>query len=78
MLMDRRKFLQSAGMVATGLVVAPELLAQKISPGAIVPGAVSTDGRAGNVSAGVEDHISVRGYVKESTPTAGQADTPPA
>ena len=31
MLMDRRKFLQSAGMVATGLVVAPELLAQKIT-----------------------------------------------
>ena len=77
MLMDRRKFLQSAGMVATGLVVAPELLAQKISPGAIVPGAVPTDGRAGNVSAGVEDHIPVRGYVKEPShriPVAAAAD----
>lgn len=76
--MDRRKFLQSAGLTAASLTLAPQMLGQKIRPGITdVPGTVSTDGKDGNVSAGVEDHLSVKGYVKEPAhriPVAAQAD----
>lgn len=47
------------------MIVAPELMAQDVLPGVIVPGAVSTDGKAGAVSTGVEDHLKVESYVKE-------------
>lgn len=64
--MDRRKFIQSSLLGAAGLVVAPELLAQDIvNPGVIVPGAKPTDGKAGAVSTGVEDHLKVESYVRE-------------
>ena len=63
--MDRRKFIKSSLIGATGLAVAPEMVAQDVSAGVIVPGAVSSDGKAGAVSTGVEDHLKVSGYVKE-------------
>ena len=63
--MDRREFIKSAAWGAAGLAVAPELLAQDVRPGSIIPGAVSTDGKAGAVSTGVEDHLKVLSYVKE-------------
>lgn len=63
--MDRRKFIQSSLLSAAGLAFAPELLAQAVQPGVILPGAIPTDGKAGAVSTGVEDHLKVSSYVKE-------------
>ena len=63
--MDRRKFIKSSLIGATGIAVAPEMIAQDVSAGVIVPGAVSSDGKAGAVSTDVEKHLSVSGYVKE-------------
>lgn len=47
------------------MIVAPELMAQDVNPGVIVPGAKPADGKAGAVSTGVEDHLKVESYVKE-------------
>lgn len=63
--MDRRKFIKSSLLGAAGLVAAPELLAQEVRAGVILPGAVSSDGKAGDVSTGVENHLKVSSYVKE-------------
>ena len=63
--MDRRHFLGKAAAVAAGLAAAPSVLAEEVKAGVILPGAVPTDGKAGEVSTGVEDHLKVSGYVKE-------------
>ena len=63
--MDRRKFIKSSLIGAAGLAVGPGLLAEDVQPGSILSGAVSTDGKAGAVSSGVEDHLKVSSYVRE-------------
>lgn len=64
--MNRRKFIQSVAWGAAGMTVASQLLAQEaVHPGSVLSGAVSTDGKAGAVSTGVEDHLEVLSYVKE-------------
>lgn len=63
--MDRRKFLQAAGIAAAGLGIAPEALAQIVKVNGSVPGSISMDGKPGQVSDGVEKHIPVKGYVRE-------------
>lgn len=63
--MDRRKFLKSSIIGATGAAISPEILAQKMSAGVIVPIVGGYDGKAGGVSTGVEDHLPVSGYVRE-------------
>ena len=52
-----------AGMAATAY--SPAGRAQDVYAGVIVPGVKQSDGRAGNVSNAVEDHLQVQGYVKE-------------
>lgn len=72
--MDRRKFIKAS---LVGAVAAPELLAQEVRAGVILPGAVSEDGRAGAVSTGVEAHVAVQGYVREPShkvPVVAEAD----
>ena len=63
--MDRRKFIKSSVVSAAGLAAAPGLLAQEVRAGVILPGAVPTDGKAGGVSTGVENHLKVSSYVRE-------------
>ena len=63
--MDRRKFIKSSIIASAGLAATPELLAQEVRAGVILPGAVSVDGKAGAVSTAVEDHLKVSSYVKE-------------
>ena len=63
--MDRRKFIKSSVVGAAGLATAPGLLAQEVRAGVILPGAVPTDGKAGAVSTGVENHLKVSSYVRE-------------
>ena len=63
--MDRRKFIKSSVIAAASLAAAPRLLAEDVTAGVILPGAVPTDGKAGAVSTGVEDHLKVSSYVKE-------------
>lgn len=63
--MDRRKFLKASTLAAAGVAAAPELLAQEVRAGVILPGAVGIDGKAGAVSSGVEKHLKVSSYVNE-------------
>ena len=63
--MDRRKFIKSSIIGAASIAAVPEIIAQEVRAGVIVPGAVSIDGKAGAVSNGVEDHLQVLSYVKE-------------
>ena len=63
--MDRRKFIKTTVIGAAGLAAAPGLLAEDVQPGTIQSGSVPTDGKAGAVSTGVEDHLKVSSYVKE-------------
>lgn len=75
--MDRRDFLKisAAGVAATA--VAPNLLAEDVFAGTIVPGAIPVDGKAGDVTNGVAGHLDVKGYVKEPArkiPVVGEAD----
>lgn len=63
MIMDRRKFILSS--VVAGLSAGTATLAQDVFAGVTVPGEVKADGRKGNVSCGVEDHLKVEGYVRE-------------
>lgn len=76
--MDRREFLKISALGAAGAVAAPEMLAQEyVKAGVILPGTISSDGKAGNVSNGVEDHVKVNGYVREPAhriPVAASAD----
>lgn len=64
--MDRRKFIRNAALSAAGLALTPSLTAEDSKPGAIISGAIPTDGKRGAVSTGVEDHLNVLGYVRES------------
>ena len=63
--MDRRDFLKKsvAGMTLAAGVKSAE--AQDVYAGGIIPGEKYSDGRAGDVSNAVEDHLKVEGYVKE-------------
>ena len=63
--MDRRDFLKKsvAGMTLAAGVKSAE--AQDVYAGVIIPGEKYSDGRAGDVSNAVEDHLKVEGYVKE-------------
>lgn len=63
--MDRRKFIKSSVVGAVGLAAAPGLLAEEVRAGVILSGAVPTDGKAGAVSNGVENHLKVSSYVRE-------------
>ncbi|MBQ9891966.1 MAG: FAD-dependent oxidoreductase [Bacteroidales bacterium] len=75
--MDRRKFLKASVLEAAGLAVAPAMLAQEVRAGVIVPGEVYTDGKRANVSADVDKHLKVSGYVKEPShriPVVAEAD----
>ncbi len=63
--MDRRKFIKSSVVGAAGLAAAPGLLAEEVRAGVILSGAVPTDGKAGAVSNGVENHLKVSSYVRE-------------
>lgn len=65
--MDRRDFLKSglAGAIAVSTAGPAELLAQEVRAGVIVPGEKYSDGKAGDVSNGVEEHLNVKGYVRE-------------
>ena len=63
--MDRRDLLKKsvAGMTLAAGVKSAE--AQDVYAGVIIPGEKYSDGRAGDVSNAVEDHLKVEGYVKE-------------
>ena len=63
--MDRRKFLKDAALSAAGLALSQSLLAEESRAGAIISGAIPTDGKRGSVSTGVEDHLPISGYVRE-------------
>ena len=63
--MDRRKFLKDAALSAAGLALSQSLLAEESRAGAIISGAIPTDGKRGAVSTGVEDHLPISGYVRE-------------
>ncbi len=63
--MDRRKFIKSSVVGAAGLAAAPGLFAEEVRAGVILSGAVPTDGKAGSVSNGVENHLKVSSYVRE-------------
>ena len=63
--MDRRKFIKSSVVGAAGLAAAPGLFAEEVRAGVILSGAVPTDGKAGAVSNGVENHLKVSSYVRE-------------
>ncbi len=63
--MDRREFIKSSAVTVAGLAAAPGLFAQEVHAGVILPGAVPTDGKAGTVSTGVENHLKVSSYVRE-------------
>ena len=63
--MDRRKFLKDAALSAAGLALSHSLLAEESKPGAMISGAIPTDGKRAAVSTGVEDHLKVSGYVRE-------------
>ena len=59
------------------MAAAPSVIAQEVSAGVIIPGEVSTDGKRGNVSADVERHLDVSGYVREPAhriPVVASAD----
>jgi len=75
--MDRRKFIKSSVFTAAGIVAGKELLAQDVVAGIVIPGAVSSDGKRGDVSNGVESHLDVSGYVREPAhkiPVVAEAD----
>ncbi len=75
--MDRRDFIKTAATGAMGLAVCPELAAQDMVAGVVLPGDFSSDGRRGNVSNGAEKHVTVSGYVREPShkiPVAASAD----
>ncbi len=64
--MDRRKFIK----VSTALFASAStshIVAQDVVAGAIIPGEKYSDGKAGDVSNAVEEHLKVEGYVKESS-----------
>lgn len=63
--MDRRKFIKSSVVGAAGLAAAPGIFAEEVRAGVILSGAVPTDGKAGAVSNGVENHLKVSSYVRE-------------
>ena len=63
--MDRRKFIKSSVVGAAGLAAAPGIFAEEVRAGVILSGAVPTDGKAGTVSTGVENHLKVSSYVRE-------------
>lgn len=63
--MDRRKFIKSSVVGAAGLAAAPGIFAEEVRSGVILSGAVPTDGKAGTVSTGVENHLKVSSYVRE-------------
>ncbi len=63
--MDRRKFIKSSVVGAAGLAAVPGLFAEEVRAGVILSGAVPTDGKAGAVSNGVENHLKVSSYVRE-------------
>ena len=63
--MDRRKFIKSSVIGAAGLAAAPGIFAEEVRAGVILSGAVPTDGKAGAVSNGVENHLKVSSYVRE-------------
>lgn len=63
--MDRRKFIKSSVVGAAGLAAAPGIFAEKVRAGVILSGAVPTDGKAGAVSNGVENHLKISSYVRE-------------
>ena len=63
--MDRRKFIKTSIIASAGLAATPDLLAEEVRAGVILPGALPTDGKAGAVSTAVEDHLKVSSYVKE-------------
>lgn len=75
--MDRRKFLKDATLAATGLSLAPSLLAEESRAGAYISGAIPTDGKRGGVSTDVEIHLDVSGFVRERShhiPVVAEAD----
>lgn len=75
--MDRRNFIKTAATGAVGFAVCPELAAQDMVAGVVLPGDFSSDGRRGNVSNGAEKHVTVSGYVREPAhkiPVASGAD----
>lgn len=63
--MDRRKFIKSSVVGAAGLAAVPGIFAEEVRAGVILSGAVPTDGKAGAVSNGVENHLKVSSYVRE-------------
>ncbi|MBO6220390.1 MAG: FAD-dependent oxidoreductase [Bacteroidales bacterium] len=63
--MDRRKFIKSSVVGAAGLAAVTGLFAEEVRAGVILSGAVPTDGKAGAVSNGVENHLKVSSYVRE-------------
>ena len=75
--MDRRKFIKSSLIGAAGVAAAPQLMAEDVYAGTLVSGTKSHDGKAGAVSTGVEEHLEVSSYVKESAhriPVVATAD----
>ena len=75
--MDRRKFIKSAIVSAAGVALSDTLLGQNVAAGVVVPGEIYTDGKKGDVSTGVENHLDVEGYVKEPShriPVVASAD----
>ena len=74
--MDRRDFIKaSAGLLAS--VSATGAVAQDVVAGAIISGEKFSDGKPGDVSNAVSDHLKVDGYVKEPAhriPVVASAD----
>lgn len=64
-IMDRRDFIKISTISTATALIAPTALAERVKAGVIISGAVESDGKAGNVSNGVEDHLKVTGYVRE-------------
>lgn len=64
-IMDRRNFLKAGLASAAGIAAAPEIIADEMRAGVVVPIVAASDGRAGSVSTDVEKHLPVEGYVRE-------------
>ena len=75
--MERRDFVKASVASLAGLALGGEAFAQDVYAGTLIPGEKTLDGRAGNVSNGVEEHLDVTGYVREKAhriPVVATAD----